>query len=171
MCMNTNRARGEACLFNHCLFPTDIAIYERLSTWDETGICAPKNDICVSSRSKESALKRKFTLNHISHQLFRISTDPEKFQIVLQWLSVLVASAFQVDGLFQNERLERVVRRDPNPMTISLDKLERSSQIRLNIAPRSDDEDDDVQDRYTERSCRIDTVFPYGLGIVWWEIR
>lgn len=89
----------------------------------------------------------------------------------LQSPSISARLALEVHLLIEYELFEHVVRGYPYAVPVVLDQCQSGCEVWLNVSPGSDDEDDDVEDGYAERSSWVDSVFFDGDRVVGWEVR
>jgi hypothetical protein len=113
---------------------------------------------------------RRLALDHISHQFLRISSDAVELEVLFQSPPIPCCPAFEMHLLIEYELFERIVRGYPYAVPIVLDQCQSGGEIRLDVSPGSDDEDDDVEDGYAERSSWVDSVFLDGDRVVGWEV-
>jgi hypothetical protein len=99
------------------------------------------------------------TLDHVGHQCLWVPANPVKFEILFESSSILARLPSKVHLLVEHELFKRIVRSDPDAVTVFLDQRQGGGEVRLNVSSGSDDEDDDVEDGNAERSSRIDSVF------------
>lgn len=113
----------------------------------------------------------RLALDHISHQGLRISSDAVKLEVLFQSPPIPCRFAFEVHLLVEYEFLERIVSGYPYAVPVVLDQCQSGCEIRLDVSPGSDDEDDDIEDGYAERSSWVNSVFLDGDRVVGWEVR